>query len=324
MKMHHWLQRLLPAMNGCRILAGLLGLCAGQFGLASALAQSSACPSSQTAQNAEASETKVIVDQVEFRGENPLTESQRADLAQKIQKEPYVLTLGEPQDDWAIEATEVFVRGTFQDLGYLQVEPHGRPYLIRAADHELHFALIIEVKGGPQYRLGQVRVSSTKDKPLALGENVLREQLDLKTGDLLNASNVRSAMEKITKLYSAKGYLDQVPQPIMNFDGKDSVIDLTLQIDEGSAYRISGIDLVGVAVDARKKPLPPQTMGELINEPLWRKYFEDNQELFPSGAKFGSSIKMVRNAQDDTVRLVVDFRACPDTTDQSESAAITE
>jgi hypothetical protein len=110
----------------------------------------------------------------------------------------------------------------------------------------------------------------------------------------------------------------------MTFDAKDSVIDLTLQIDEGTAYRINAIDLVGVAVDAGKKPLPPQTMGEPIDEPLWRKYFDDNQELFPHGAEFGSSIKMVRNPPEATVRVVVDFRACPDTTGQAVSAVVTE
>lgn len=256
-------------MNGCRILLcfGLFAVCAGPVCFSPAFAQSNACPSDQSTQTAQQPQTKVIVDQVEFRGDNPLTASQRADLLQEIQKEPYVLTPDEPQDEWAIEATEVMVRGTFQDLGYMKVDPHGTPYLNRASGSELHFTLAVEVRSGPQYRLGKVRLTGTKDKPLAFSEGELRQQLDLKTGDLFNASKIRSAMEKITRLYSSKGYLDQVPEPRMDFDEKDSLIDLTLQIDEGLAYRISGIDVFGNPRYTSQTLAMPQSIGDLVDEP---------------------------------------------------------
>jgi len=253
----------------------------------------------------------VLVDQVEFHGDNPLTEPQRADLAKKIQAQDFVLTPEEAQDSWAIEATEVFVRGTLQDLGYLKVLPQGTPFLIRATEHELHYALRIEMESGPQYRLGKVRFVSTQDAPLAFADSLLRSQLELKTGDLFSASKVRLAMENMARLYTSKGYIDMVPEPQTDFSEDDSRIDLTFRMDEGQLYRISSIDLFGGDATSRQLILP-QSRGEPIDPNLWRKFFEANQPRFPASAEFDWSVRFTRNPPESAVGVVVDFQACPE------------
>jgi len=297
--------------RGTMLRFGLFALFAGHACLLSGFAQSTACPSSQGAGNQQKPETRVFVDQVEFHGDNPLTESQRADLAKKIQAQSFVLTPEDAQDSWAIEATEVIVRGTLQDLGYLKVVPQGTPFLIRATEHELYYALGIEMQSRPQYRLGTVRFVSTRDAPPAFADSLLRSQLELKTGDLFSASKVRLAMENITRLYVSKGYLDMVPEPQTDFYEDDSHIDLTFRIDEGQLYRIRSIDLFAGDATSRQLSLP-QSKGEPIDPNLWRRFFEANQSHFIAGAKFDWSVRFTRNPTESAVGVVVDFQACPE------------
>jgi outer membrane protein assembly factor BamA len=252
----------------------------------------------------------VILEQVEFQGDNPLTAAEQADLVKQIKQNPATTTSDATNTDWAAEATEVIVPNTFMDRGYFKVQPTGTPYLIRAAEDGLHFGLIIGIKSGPQCHLGNVSFVNTNERnPLAFSEGVLQQQLEVQHGDLLNASKIRTAMEKMTRMYVSDGYLDMVPEPEMSIDDKNLRIDLTFKMDEGVSYRISGIDVLGS--ETSKRPLVPQAIRQAVNRPLWRKFFNDNQSLFPQGANFDSSIKMTRDARARTTQITVDFRACP-------------
>jgi len=301
-------------MNGRRSLFrfGFLGLFAGQAFLTPGFAQSNACPSSQPAHQAQLPGTRVIVDQVEFHGDNPLSESEQANLVGEIQQHSFVISPGEPEKAWVDEATEVVIRGALQNKGYFRASVEGTPYLIRAVDSELHYAVRIELASGPQYRLGDVRFVSAQDTPLALSENLLRQQLDLKSDDLFDVSKIRLATENITKLYSRNGYLDEVPEPDTLICDEDSRIDLTLKVDEGISYRIGGIDLLGGQTEASRQLPLPQSTGDPVDRILWRKFFEDNKSHFPAGATFESSIKMTRNTRDSTIRIALDFQSCPE------------
>jgi Surface antigen variable number repeat len=274
-------------------------------------AQSNTCPTKSTQGQDTLKNTAVVVDQVQFEGENPLTDSEQADLVDQIKRNAASTTPDGSNTDWAADDTEVLVRTVLQDKGYLQLQLSDTPYLIRTSNDGLHYGLTIGIKSGPQFRLGTVSViNSDERKPLAFSDTVLREQLDLQYGDLFNASKIRAAMETITRMYGSHGYLDMVPEPEMSFDEKDLRIDLTLKMDEGVCYRISAIDLLGVENNPAKLRMP-QAIGQPVNRASWRKFFNDNRSLFPEGAKFDSSIKMVRKVRDLTTQITVDFRACP-------------
>jgi Surface antigen variable number repeat len=304
---------IVPNMSRCPALLSLTLLAITTIGVPQvASAQTIACAPDSPSQQPAAKKTPVIVDQLEFEGDNPLTESERADLLKKIQKDPDAVTSGPADDDWAIEDIEVFVRGALQDKGYMKVQLDGTPYLIRASNDGLHYALHVEIDGGPQYRLGQVHFkNSAEGAPLALWEELLSQQLGLKPGDLFNASEIRLAMEKITRLYSNHGYIDMVPEPQMSIDDQDLRIDLTMNINEGPDYRISGIELLGSDAGAKQQIRLPQSPGEFVDQALWRRFFEDNQSRFPTGAAFDSTVKMIRNVRDSTTQITVDLGACP-------------
>jgi hypothetical protein len=285
-------------MEARRILFrfGIAVLIASQILLVRSSAQSNACPDGSPSQRKP--EMRVIVDAVEFHGENPLSEAERTALAEEIKKTDFV-TSSVTHDDWANEVADVPVRGALQDKGYFKVLPRGTPYLVRAEENELHYVLRLDIESGPQYRLGNVRFKNNQDGPLVFGEAVLRQQLQLKSGDLFSVTKVRQALEGITRLYNTKGYIDMVPAPETDISEGDSRIDLTISIDEASPYRIGSIEILTPAPFSFSLSQLPQLRGEVFNHGLWSKFFED-----------GTLKSMTRNIASHTLGLTLDFRPC--------------
>jgi len=292
---------------------GYLALFAGQSCPVSVFAQSNTCPLVQPLQKAGPEKTRVIVDQVEFQGDNPLTESERADLATEIQQHSFFIGPGESEDDWAGEPTQVTVRGALQDEGYFRAVAEATPYLIRASEQELRYALRIRVESGPQYHLGDIRIVNAQDTPLELSETLLRQQIELQKGELFNASRIRQALETISRLYGSRGFIDATVEPDFSVDTGDSRIDLLLKVDEGKSYRISAIELLSSSVNAGKSPQLPQATGDPFNATLWHKFFEESPSSFSEGATFESTLKLIRNPRDSTIAVTVDFQSCPET-----------
>jgi Surface antigen variable number repeat len=278
---------------------GTLVLIASQLFLVRSSAQSNLCPDGLPSQ--QKPEIRVIVDAVEFHGENPLSEVERTALAEEIKKTDFV-TSSVTHDDWANEVADVPIRGALQDKGYFGVLPRGTPYLVRAEENELHCILRLDIESGPQYRLGNVRFKNNQDGPLVFGENLLRQQLQLKSGDFFGVTKVRQALEGITKLYNSKGYVDMVPAPETDINEGDSRIDLTISIDEASPYRIGSIEILTPAPSSFNLSQLPQSRGEVFNHGLWSKFFED-----------GTLKSMTRNTGSHTLDLTLDFRPCRQT-----------
>jgi len=297
-------------MDGRRMFPrfGTLVLIASQVFLARSPAQSSTCPDDMSSQ--QKPEIRVIVDAVEFHGENSLSQAERTVLAEDIKKTDFV-TSSVTHDDWANEVAEVPIRGALQDKGYFKVLAQSTPYLVRAEEHELHYVLRVDIESGPQYRLGNVRIKNSREGPLVFDEAVLRQQLQLKSGDVFKVSIIREALEGITRLYNTKGYIDMVPSPETDIDETDSRIDLTIKIDEASPYQIGSIEILTPHHSPFNLSELPQTRGDVFNHGLWSKYFED-----------GTLKSITRNTANHTLELGLDFSPCrgatlPDTAQSS-------
>jgi surface antigen-like variable number repeat protein len=284
-------------MKGRRMFSrfGTLVLIASQVCLVRSSAQSSTCPDGLPSQ--QKPEIRVIIDAVEFHGENSLSEAERAALTEEIKKTNFVASSA-TEDDWANEVAEVAIRGAFQDKGYFKVFAQSTPHLVRAEEHELHYVLRLDIESGSQYRLGNVRFKNNQDGPLVFSETVLRQQLQLKSGDLFAVPKVRKALEGITKLYNSQGYVDMVPAPETDINEVDSSIDLTIKIDEASPYRIGSIEILSPDRSSFNLSPLPQSRGDVFNHGLWSKLFED-----------GTLKSMARTAS-HTLEITLDFRPC--------------
>jgi outer membrane translocation and assembly module TamA len=296
-------------MNGRRIFPrfGTLALIASQVFLVRSSAQSGACPDSVPSQ--QKTEMRVIVDAAEFHGENSLFEAERAALAEEIKKTEFV-TSSVTHDDWADEVAEVAIRSAFQNKGYFKVLVQGTPYLVRAEEHELHYVLRLDIESGPQYWFGDVLLVSKDESSLVFSEKLLRQQLELRQGDLFDVSKVRRALQNLTRLYSAKGYIDMVAEPETRIDNAESRIDLVLKIDEGKSYRISEIEFPAL----REQFQLPQSIGDTFDRALWDGFFKDNQSRLPPGASVATNMTVHRNTRESTVQIMLDLSSCQEPT----------
>src|ERR1700756_1954256 len=296
-------------MDGRRMFPrfGTLVLIASQIFLARSLAQSNACPDGSPSQ--QRPEIRIIVDAVEFHGENSLSEAERTALAEEIKKTDFV-TSSPTHDDWANEVAEVPIRGALQDKGYFKVFAQSTPYLVRAEEHELHYVLRVDIESGPQYRLGNLRFKNKQEGPFVFDEEVLRQQLNLNRGDLFDVSKVRKALESLTRLYGAKGYIDMVAEPETRIDNAGSRIDLVPNIDEGKSYRVSEIELPVLRTEANKQFQLPQSIGDTFDPALWYRFFKDNQSRLTPGASVATNMTVHRNTRESTVQIMLDLSSC--------------
>jgi hypothetical protein len=201
-----------------------------------------------------------------------------------------------------------------QRKGYVKVLAEGKPYLVRAEERELHCILQITIQSGPQYRLGNVRFVNMDDGPLAFDEALLRQQLELKRGDLFDAAKVRQALDDLARLYHSKGYVDMVCEPETHLNDKTRQIDLVLEIQAGIPYRISQIDFPLMRANPNNQFQLPQSVGDLFQPSLWREFFETNQFRLPPGASEEKNMIVRRNTPEATVHITVDFAKskCPE------------
>jgi hypothetical protein len=79
--------------------------------------------------------------------------------------------------------------------------------------------LVAAVSEGEQFRLGEVTFQNESGAgALSIDQATLRDQLNLRDGDLLDADMVRDAISKIQKLYANKGYSESVETPLLHLD----------------------------------------------------------------------------------------------------------
>jgi outer membrane protein assembly factor BamA len=101
---------------------------------------------------------RITVADVEFRGDNPLPDTIRAQLVRDIQQLNLTVALPEADSGWLFEV-ENPIREAMRSLGYFKVLVTATAYLVLAGSHERRYVVSVEIESGPQYRLGELQVS---------------------------------------------------------------------------------------------------------------------------------------------------------------------
>jgi hypothetical protein len=137
--------------------------------------------------------------------------------------------------DLADSVMEVGVRRDFQDRGYFKVvaqDPVSKR--LGLMDGKERMLLIVTITEGDQFRLGALAIQNVPpDRSLTIPAATLREQFQLRNGDLFNVSEVRAGLERVKRLYDAKGYGNAKEEPETTIDDAHRVIDVTIRITQG-------------------------------------------------------------------------------------------
>lgn len=287
---------------------GTLGLLAAMAVPQHLCAQFLSCSEGQSQISHPVQYIKITIADVEFSGTSHLTDDARTQLVNRIKSlDLHVVREGD-NSDWRAQV-ERPIRDALQRQGYFRVLLTSRPYLIRSEAHERHYQITIEIDSGPQYRLDQITFSGAT--VFAIAE--LREQLSLQHGDLFDVQELWNGMASITRIYSAKGFIDMISKPEEKIDEKSRLVDVALKVDEGLQYHVRTVEAHGLTSTLEQALKSQFVPGEVFDIGAFRNFVREHRPELPKAVPLDEAIQVRRDAANATVDILVDFRPCPAT-----------
>ena len=131
------------------------------------------------------------------------------------------------------------IRQAVRDLGYFKTvvdEPTFAFRTRRIAN------VIVKVNPGAQYRLGEIRFQRATVFPATQ----LRDLFSQREGDFFSPTKFSRGLDDLRKLYSTRGYVNMVANPVPSIDESRRTIDLVLEVDEGQPFDFGRLYLEGV------------------------------------------------------------------------------
>jgi outer membrane protein assembly factor BamA len=133
----------------------------------------------------------------------------------------------------------------------------------------------------------------------------------MKRGEIFNVSKIRDGIEKISRLYATKGYIDITMSAEMQNDDDGGPIDLILKVDEEKQYHLRKIEFLGLSGESQNQLTPKLRPGEVFNKEIVNEILESNKALVPLDASW-KDVSLFRNVEEGTVDIRIDFYRCPD------------
>jgi beta-lactamase regulating signal transducer with metallopeptidase domain len=92
-----------------------------------------------------------------------------------------------------------------------------------------------------EYRVGEITISGAKSLP----DSVVRPLLGVVSGERYDESRLKDGFIALHKLYGSLGYIDFIPEPVMDFDDQKKVVNLMIRMDEGRQFTVNRISFTG-------------------------------------------------------------------------------
>jgi outer membrane protein insertion porin family len=131
---------------------------------------------------------------------------------------------------------------------FLSDHGYPKPRIGKPRVEESGVGIIVRVplEEGPLYRLGEVKVTGAT----VFSEEQIVQALDMKQGDPFSGEAVRTWFEKLKDMYASHGYINwtPIPQQVLRTPSSESaegVVDLTIDMEEGSRFLIRRIEFTG-------------------------------------------------------------------------------
>jgi len=129
-----------------------------------------------------------------------------------------------------------------------------------------------------EYRLGEIKVSGAK----VLAADLIRSSLKLDSGKVFNESRLRYDIAMLREDYASLGYMRFAAEPVPDFDEQRKVVNLTVNIDEGSQYIVGEIEVTGAKVLAANliRSSLKLASGDVFNESRLKQGFNELKTLY--------------------------------------------
>jgi outer membrane protein insertion porin family len=130
------------------------------------------------------------------------------------------------------------LRERYASLGYVRFAAESVPDF---DERQKVVNLTVNINEGSQYVVGEIRVTEAK----VLSADLIRSSLGLVSGDVYNESRLRQGFVELKTLYGNLGYVNFIPLPVHEFDEPRKVVNLTVNLGEGSQYTVNRISFTG-------------------------------------------------------------------------------
>jgi outer membrane protein assembly factor BamA len=167
--------------------------------------------------------------------------------------------------DYCVHRLDFFVKSR----GYLQATLT----MPNADQIENQSTLVITVKEGPLYRVGEVKIAEAR----LFSPEQIRDELGLKTGDIANGEELSTGLyERVKTRYAKFGYIQYTADVQPKFRAKEGdsegVVDFIITIDEGQQFKVRHIKILGAdraSTDLLKHELLVRD-GDILDDELFR------------------------------------------------------
>jgi len=240
----------------------------------------------------------VRIVEVAFDGSRSLSLGQIAD---SLKARTYASSV-----DGITSELEERVRRALQEQGFFEPLVSGNTRVLSSSPVETRVAVAFHVDEGKQYHVAGIKI---RNNHAFSDAKALRDLIPVKDGELYNRNHVEEGLERLRNAYRQQGYINFTVVPETKINEDDNLVWLDLDLDEGKAFVVSKIDILGVDEQAEHQMLQDFLLkpGDIYSQTLFDLSI---QRLSPPNAIPFSEKQMDERA--GTVAFTIGFGRCPD------------
>ncbi|MBM3237415.1 outer membrane protein assembly factor BamA [Candidatus Poribacteria bacterium] len=184
-------------------------------------------------------------------------------------------------------------------------------------DDKTGIMLDITIEEGTQFRLGKYDIIFKDDIEKPFSEEKIRSLLQLSEGDIFSRSLFAEDLDAIREAYNEKGYIlaQVIPDP-PKYDSEKGIVEIALNISEGSIISIGDVDINGL--EKTKEPVIRRELNRLDIK-TGKPYNVESlrlarQKIYTIGSFIrGVDFKLRQGTDEDQKDLVVNIIETPQT-----------
>ncbi len=148
----------------------------------------------------------------------------------------------------------------YGDAGYLQLEV-GEPEVVPS---EEGLSVTVPITEGRRFTVGTLAIQGDE----SVDEQVLRDKLELETGEWLNRSHLTEDVATLTDHYRDRGFYFASVSPLTNLSSASDAVDLAFQVKKGPLYFIRQVEIAGneTTIDPVIRREVPLAEGQLYSQ----------------------------------------------------------
>lgn len=236
-----------------------------------------------------AAENSIKLKRIIFTGNSVLPVSEQERISAVLAK-----TTFKTQKDVS-EDLKTLVSREWQQHGYFKVEV-GEPEIIPDPNDPSALTASVWIDAGKQYRLAEIRFVKNTVFPA----EKLRKLFAIQDGDIFDTWQIGKGIEEVRKLYGESGYISMSVVPTTEQQDDDNRVNLTVELDEGSQFRVGRVEVLG-ADEAKRRQIttsPGLVRGSIYDDSRVQKLFGETDV-----------VRTIHEA-DGTIDFKIDLEPC--------------